>query len=136
MVSSDLHPSTGADPAVTTPLDRLTSSVRSTLAGAIRHQLVGDRVPVRDLHAPLDGDPGLFGQGSATWQVHADAAMLIGGVRALLLQTMHPLAMAGIAEHSAYRTDPMGRLWRTSEYVGTTSFATTAGSDACISTGF
>ncbi len=132
MASSDHHRSSDADPAVATPLDLLTSSVRATLSGAIRHQLVGDRVPSRDLSAPLDGDPGLFGPGSATWQVHADAAMLIGGVRALLLQTMHPLAMAGIAEHSAYRTDPMGRLWRTSEYVGTTSFAATAEAERAV----
>jgi uncharacterized protein (DUF2236 family) len=106
--------------------------VRGQLAGVIRHQLVGDRVPVRDLSTPVTGDPGLFGPGSATWQVHADASMLIGGIRALLLQTMHPLAMAGIAEHSAYRTDPMGRLWRTSEYVGTTSFGTTAQAEQAV----
>jgi uncharacterized protein (DUF2236 family) len=45
---------------------------------------------------------------------------------------MHPLAMAGIAEHSAYRTDPVGRLWRTSEYVGTTSFGTTAQAEQAV----
>jgi uncharacterized protein (DUF2236 family) len=106
--------------------------VREQLAEVIRHQLVGDRAPVRDLSKTLTGDPGLFGPGSATWQVHADASMLIGGIRALLLQTMHPLAMAGIAEHSAYRTDPMGRLWRTSEYVGTTTFGTTTQAEEAV----
>ena len=114
------------------PLDQLAASVRQKLAGSIRRQLIGDRVPDRDLRIIDDRDPGLFGPGSATWQVHADASMLIGGVRALLLQTMHPLAMAGIAEHSAYRTDPMGRLWRTSEYVGTTSFGTTADAEGAV----
>ncbi len=113
-----------AHPA-TSPLDQLANSVREKLARSIRHQLIGDRVPTRDLSMTDGQDPGLFGPGSATWQVHADASMLIGGVRALLLQTMHPLAMAGIADHSAYRTDAIGRLWRTSEYVGTTSFGTT-----------
>ncbi len=132
MASTDPHPNAGAEPTLPTPLDRLTASIRTTLAGAIRRQLVGERVPARDLSEPLDGDPGLFGPGSATWQVHADAAMLVGGVRALLLQTMHPLAMAGIAEHSAYRTDPIGRLWRTSEYVGTTSFSTTAEAERAV----
>ena len=106
--------------------------VRLQLATVIRHQLVGDREPVRTLSEDTTGDPGLFGPGSATWQVHADASMLIGGIRALLLQTVHPLAMAGIAEHSAYRTDPMGRLWRTSEYVGTTSFGTTAQAEQAV----
>jgi uncharacterized protein (DUF2236 family) len=57
--------------------------------------------------------------------VHADLpAMLIGGISALLLQTLHPLAMAGVAEHSNYRTDPLGRLRRTANFVGTTTFGT------------
>ncbi len=110
----------------------LTQRVRGALAATIRRQLVGDQAVVRDLTQPIDGDPGLFGPGSATWQVHADAAMLIGGVRALLLQTMHPLAMAGIHDHSAYKTDPTGRLWRTAEYVGTTSFGTTAEAERAV----
>lgn len=110
----------------------LTQRVREALAATIRRQLVGDQGMVRDLTRPIDGDPGLFGPGSATWQVHADAAMLIGGVRALLLQTMHPLAMAGIHDHSAYKTDPTGRLWRTAEYVGTTSFGTTAEAERAV----
>lgn len=103
----------------------LIESARLQLQGAIRSVLVGSAEPVRDLSRPAGGDDGLFGPGSATWTVHSDAAILIGGVRALLLQTMHPLAMAGVADHSAYRTDPTGRLWRTSAYVGTTTFGTT-----------
>lgn len=130
--NSEARAGDAAHTSTPSSFDRLADSVRQRLAGSIRHQLIGDRVPVRDLSAVDDGDPGLFGPGSATWQVHADAAMLIGGVRALLLQTMHPLAMAGIAEHSAYRTDPMGRLWRTSEYVGTTSFGTTAEAERAV----
>ena len=85
---------------------------------------MGGNPPVRDLSRPIDSDPGLYGPGSVTWKVHADSAMLIGGIRALLLQTMHPLAMAGIAEHSAYRTDPTGRLSRTATFVGMTTFGT------------
>jgi uncharacterized protein (DUF2236 family) len=58
-------------------------------------------------------------------RVHADLpAMLIGGVSALLLQTLHPLAMAGVAEHSNYQEDPLGRLRRTASFVGTTTFGT------------
>jgi len=72
------------------------------------------------------GDPGLFGPASITWQVHSDLpSMLVGGVAALLLQTLHPLAMAGVAEHSAYRADPLGRLRRTATFVGTTTFGST-----------
>lgn len=101
------------------------SSIRTGLQTAIRKTLVGDQPPVRDLSKPIIGDTGLFGPDSVTWRVHADSAMLIGGIRALLLQTIHPLAMAGVADHSAYRTDPTGRLWRTASFVGTTTFGTT-----------
>ncbi len=73
-----------------------------------------------------DADPGLYGPGSVTWRVHADPTMALAGLRALLLQTLHPLAMAGVAQHSDFRNDPWGRLFRTAEYVGVTSFGTTA----------
>jgi uncharacterized protein (DUF2236 family) len=57
--------------------------------------------------------------------VHSDLpSMLIGGISALLLQTLHPLAMAGVAEHSNYQADPLGRLRRTADFVGTTTFGT------------
>lgn len=54
--------------------------------------------------------------------VHADSSMFIGGLRALLLQSLHPLAMAGVAGHSDYRGDPWGRLQRTSYFLAVTSF--------------
>ncbi|MBU6214007.1 MAG: DUF2236 domain-containing protein [Actinomycetales bacterium] len=69
-------------------------------------------------------DPGLFGPESVSWQVHADPIALIGGVRALLLQALHPEAMAGVAKWSDYREDPWGRLTRTAEYIGITTFGT------------
>ncbi len=72
-----------------------------------------------------DADPGLFGPDSVTWRVHADPSMAIAGLRALLLQAVHPLAMAGVAQHSDFRQDPWGRLFRTAEYVGITTFGTT-----------
>ena len=54
--------------------------------------------------------------------VHADSSMFIGGLRALLLQSLHPLAMAGVAGHSDYRGDPWGRLQRTSYFLAVTTF--------------
>jgi len=54
--------------------------------------------------------------------VHTDASMFIGGMRALLLQSLHPLAMAGVAQHSDYRSDPWGRLQRTADFLAATSF--------------
>ncbi len=59
-------------------------------------------------------------------RVHGDAAIFIGGLRALLLQSLHPLAMAGVAQHSDYRGDPWGRLQRTSTFLATTTFGTAA----------
>jgi uncharacterized protein (DUF2236 family) len=76
--------------------------------------------PTRD-----PGDPGLTGPGSASWQVIGEPAAIAGGLRALLVQVAHPLAMAGVADHSAFREDPLGRLQRTSAYVTTTTFGST-----------
>ena len=70
-------------------------------------------------------DAGLFGPGSVSWRVHGDPLAAVGSLRALLLQALHPLAMAGVAAHSAFRTDPWGRLFRTAEYVSVTTFGTT-----------
>jgi uncharacterized protein (DUF2236 family) len=94
--------------------------------------VAGDNAPVRDLGAPISGDPGLFGPDSVTWRVHADGAMFVGGVRALFLQTMHPLAMAGVAEHSNYRDAPLARLANTAHYIARTTFGTTAQADETI----
>jgi uncharacterized protein (DUF2236 family) len=70
-------------------------------------------------------DPGLFGPQSVSWRVAADPSMALAGLRALLLQALHPLAMAGVGQHSGFREDPWGRLFRTAEYVGVTTFGTT-----------
>ncbi len=114
-------------PTLTSPLDDL----RSQLARSVRQVLSGSSdAPER--RVPFDDDPGLFGPGSATWEVHRDASMMIGGLRALLLQTLHPPTMAGVAEHSNYRTDPLGRLHRTGSFVGTTTFGTTEEADDAI----
>jgi uncharacterized protein (DUF2236 family) len=74
---------------------------------------------------PSCRDPGLYGPASVTWKIHADPAMVLGGLRALLLQALHPLAMAGVVQHSNYRSDPWGRLLRTADYVSTVTFGTT-----------
>lgn len=71
------------------------------------------------------GDPGLFGPGSASWRVVAEPASIVGGVRSLFVQLLHPQAMAGVADHSNFRDDPLQRLHRTSSYVTTTTFGST-----------
>lgn len=82
-----------------------------------------------DLSQP-PGDPGLFGPGSMVWEVHGDfPSMLCGGIAALLLQMQHPLALAGVRDHSDFRTDLFGRLRRTSQFIAVTSFGNRQ--DAC-----
>ncbi|MEX1217991.1 MAG: oxygenase MpaB family protein [Acidimicrobiales bacterium] len=106
--------------------------VRLRLGRELRNLIAGDNPPVRDLSLPIDGDPGLFGPDSVTWKVHSDGSMLIAGVRAILVQTMHPLAMAGVADHSDYRRHPLDRLANTSQFVAATTFGTTEQADAAF----
>ncbi len=85
-----------------------------------------------DYDAPL-GDPGLFGPQSITWRIHADfPGMMAGGVAALMLQTLHPLALAGVWDHSSFRTDILGRLRRTTAFVAGTTYAPTAEAERLI----
>ena len=67
-------------------------------------------------------DPGLFGPESITWKIMGDVSSFIGGIRALLIQAAHPEVAAGVANHSTYRDDPLGRLSRTASYVTATAF--------------
>ncbi len=77
-----------------------------------------------DNRARIHDTPGprWFAEDRPIRRVHADASMYVGGLRALLLQSLHPLAMAGVAEHSDYRGDPWGRLQRTSTFLAVTTF--------------
>ena len=69
--------------------------------------------------------PRWYGPDRPVRRVHGDAAMFVGGLRALLLQSLHPLAMAAVAAHSGYRGDPWGRLQRTSTFLAVTTYGTT-----------
>jgi uncharacterized protein (DUF2236 family) len=60
--------------------------------------------------------------------------MFIGGIRALLLQSLHPLAMTGVAQHSDYKNDPWGRLQRTADFLATTTFGPTEAAEQAIAT--
>jgi uncharacterized protein (DUF2236 family) len=68
------------------------------------------------------GDDGLFGPASVTWRMSADLASPVAGLRSLLMQALHPLAMAGVDQHSGWRRDPVGRLAATSAYLATVTF--------------
>ena len=71
-------------------------------------------------------DAGLFGPESITWRVNREGVLLLGGGAALILQVAHPLVGAGVAEHSNYREDPWGRLYRTLDLTTTVVFGSTA----------
>ncbi|OQR62142.1 hypothetical protein B6E66_21410 [Streptomyces maremycinicus] len=73
----------------------------------------------------MKADPGLFGPTSVTWQVHSDPMMWVAGVRALYLQALHPRAVRGVVQNSDFRQDAWGRLMRTADFVGTTTYGTT-----------
>lgn len=102
---------------LTAPIERFRRAVVGRTVGLFAH--ADD-----PLAETLDhrGDPGLFGPDSVTWEVMGDAASFIGGIRALLVQAAHPEVSAGVADHSRYQEDPLGRLSRTSNYVTATSY--------------
>ncbi|HEY0829918.1 MAG TPA: oxygenase MpaB family protein [Candidatus Dormibacteraeota bacterium] len=71
-------------------------------------------------------DDGLFGPRSVVWRVNRDRCFPLAGMRSLMIQALHPLAMAGVEQHSTWRRDPFGRLAATSSYVLTTTYGDTA----------
>ena len=101
------------------------------LAANVQSLFERDRFPQEQYRDP-PGDPGLFGPESVTWYVHGDASMIVGGVAALMLQALHPLAMAGVAEHSNFKEDPLGRLSRTSSFVTATTYGSTEVAESLI----
>lgn len=74
-------------------------------------------------------DDGFFGPDSVTWRVSADLSAPVAGLRSLLMQALHPLAMAGVDQHSAWRQDPVGRLAATSAYLSTIRFGERAAAE-------
>lgn len=96
--------------------------VRTWLADEVRARVIGPDAAVRHGELFDTDEPGWFPDDAPIRRVHADAAMFIGGLRALLFQSLHPLAMAGVAQHSDYRADPWGRLQRTADFLAATTF--------------
>jgi uncharacterized protein (DUF2236 family) len=127
-------------PAVAAPIARTVGTVAGAVAAparlivgeAARRALAGPRSRRTELAFATDAEPGWFGPDSMTWRIHADRSMLIGGLRALYLQVLHPLAMAGVAEHSSYREDPLGRLARTGRFVAATTYGTGAEAERAV----
>jgi len=105
--------------------------VRKRVAATVRKIVAGDREPAHV--QPWDPqDPNPIGLDSPVRIVHSDPSMFVGGIRALLLQTVHPVAMYAVAEHSDYENDPLGRLQRTAAFLGETTFGSGAQANDAI----
>ncbi|MGR6330490.1 oxygenase MpaB family protein [Sphingomonas sp. XXL09] len=105
--------------------------IRDTIQAQV-HRLVGFGDGGVDLTRP-PGDHGLFGPESAAWRVHGDfTAMMAGGVAALLLQMLHPGALAGVWDHSNFRRDMQGRLKRTAQFISGTTYGATETAERLI----
>ncbi|MEJ2760255.1 MAG: oxygenase MpaB family protein [Gammaproteobacteria bacterium] len=114
------------------PLDLLTALPRARIRRWVLSAFPRDPAAAVDYDRPL-GDPGLFGPDSVTWLVHASfPGMLAGGLCSLMLQTLHPRALAGVWDHSNFRDDMVGRLRRTTRFVGGTTYAPRADAEAMI----
>ncbi|MEU0134534.1 oxygenase MpaB family protein [Streptomyces sp. NPDC006296] len=103
---------------------RAAPGLRDRLGSAVFARVAGPAGP--ENRARIHGTPGprWFGPDRPIRTVHGDASMFIGGLRALLLQSLHPLAMAAVEAHSGYRGDPWGRLQRTSTFLAVTTYGT------------
>ena len=95
----------------------LRTRIRASTVGLFSHV----DYPLRNT-LDYPGDPGVCGPGAASWSLIGDVTAFVGGIRALLIQSAHPEVVAGVADHSRYREDPLGRLSRTSAYVTATTF--------------
>jgi len=97
------------------------------IASAFRKAVSGDSkgLPAWANEMAIGNDAGFYGPESDVWKVHGSLATLVGGVRALLMQAAYPAALAGVSQHSAYDTDPLGRLERTTRWLTITSFGST-----------
>ena len=114
------------------PTPPLLDNVRVRLGDALFARVAGDDGEAAQDRIHRTPGPRWFDEDSPIRRVHGDASMFVGGLRAVLLQSLHPLAMAGVAEHSGYRGDPWGRLQRTSTFLATTTFGTVADAERAI----
>jgi len=108
------------------------SEIRSRLGSALFEKVAGPDGPKQSARIHQTPGPRWFPPESPIVRVHADASMFVGGLRALMLQSLHPLAMAAVAEHSGFRGDMWGRLARTSTFLAVTTFGTADDAEAAV----
>jgi uncharacterized protein (DUF2236 family) len=110
----------------------LLAAVRDRVGAELFSRVAGPEGPSRRDRIAFAPGPRYFADDRPIKMVHNDASMFVGGIRALLLQSLHPLAMAGVAAHSGFRGDPWGRLQRTSHFLAVTTFGTQADAEQMI----
>lgn len=108
------------------------TDLRSRLGELVFERVAGAEGPSRRARINTAEGERWFAADRPIRAVHGDSAMFVGGLRALLLQSLHPLAMAGVAGHSGYRGDPWGRLQRTSYFLAVTTFGADADATAAV----
>ncbi|MEJ7834278.1 MAG: oxygenase MpaB family protein [Nocardioides sp.] len=108
------------------------TQIRERLGQALFLRVAGPDGPQHRDRIHYTEGPRWFASDSAIARVHGDASMFIGGIRALLLQTLHPAAMRAVSEHSGFRGDMWGRLNRTSRFLAVTTFGTADDAEQAI----
>ncbi len=115
-------------------VDGALGGVREWLGEQVRERVVGPNAERRRAELLDVDEPGWFDDDAPIRRVHSDAAMFIGGMRALLLQSLHPRATAGVAQFSDYRNDPWGRLQRTADFLAATTFGSASAAERAVET--
>lgn len=113
-------------------MTNVVDAARGRMGALLFERVAGDEGPER--RDRIHHGPGRrrFGADDPIQIVHGDASMFVGGIRALLLQSLHPLAMAAVDQHSGFRGDPWGRLQRTSTFLAETTFGTDEMADRAV----
>jgi uncharacterized protein (DUF2236 family) len=107
-------------PAQITPV-RIMNFVKQQIAQRVRDMTHTRQQP--EVFLQPAGDPGLLGPHSSAWQVHAHfMAMMVGGIASLIVQALHPRALAGVWDHSSFRDDLGARLGRTAFFIAATTY--------------
>jgi uncharacterized protein (DUF2236 family) len=113
-----------------TPLDLVARPLKAAIAGQVVAMFNDRSRAETPVQKSADA---LFGPGSAMWRVHGDVTtMMVGGMASLLLQMLHPSALAGVWDHSNFRNDMSGRLRRTARFIAMTTYGPAADAEAAI----
>ncbi|MDH6546589.1 uncharacterized protein (DUF2236 family) [Streptomyces sp. SAI-117] len=108
------------------------TDLRDRLGRAVFRRVAGPDGPANRARIHDTPGPRWFGPERPIRTVHGDASMFIGGLSALLLQSLHPLAMAAVSAHSGFRGDPWGRLQRTSTFLAVTTYGTASDAEEAV----